>query len=100
VPTPDAPTRPRRPGCRGRLGAVAVRKAATAIAAGHRALAVVPPGLRHPALYVPLNSGNAAVRAVGRQVLPLAGTAIRPGVRAARWTVPTPAAGSRVRVLA
>jgi len=49
-------------GCRGQLGAVAVRKAATAIAARHRARAVVPPGLRHPALYVLLNSGNAAVR--------------------------------------
>ncbi|MER6266669.1 alpha/beta hydrolase [Streptomyces sp900105755] len=72
----------------GGLGALAALGAAAATNTRRRALAVVPPELRHPALYVPLNLGNAVVRAIVRQVVPLTRTTIRPGVGLERRTVP------------
>ncbi|MFJ8021462.1 alpha/beta hydrolase [Streptomyces sp. NPDC096311] len=83
----------------GVLGAVVALKGAMVITARHRALAVVPSELRHPALYVPLNFGNAAVRAIARQAVPLTGATIRPGVRVERCTVPATATNPGVNLL-
>ncbi|OJF15003.1 alpha/beta hydrolase [Couchioplanes caeruleus] len=69
------------------LGTLAAVAALAAVAVRRRAVAGVPPELRHPALYLPLNVTNAATLAVGRR-LRFPGARIRPGVRVERRTVP------------
>ncbi|MFD9592972.1 alpha/beta hydrolase [Kitasatospora sp. NPDC059973] len=81
------------------LGAAATLGAAAAISARRRALAAVPRELRHPALLLPLNFGNPVTLAVARRVVPLAGAALRPGVRVERRTLPATTDDPSVEVL-
>ncbi len=63
-----------------------------------RALAAIPPELRHPVLYLPLSFTNAATLALGRR-LPFPGSAIRAGVEVEQHTVPVTATAPAVTVL-
>ncbi|GGQ50008.1 alpha/beta hydrolase [Couchioplanes azureus] len=69
------------------LGALAAAAVLAAVAVRRRAVAAVPPGLRHPVLYLPLSVTNAATLAAGRR-LRFPGGRVRPGVRVERRTVP------------
>ncbi|AUG76884.1 arylesterase [Kitasatospora sp. MMS16-BH015] len=81
------------------LGAAATLGAAAAISRRRRALAAVPRELRHPVLLLPLNFGNPLTLAVARRLVPLAGAAVRPGVRVDRRTLPATADDLPVEVL-
>ncbi|MER5728891.1 alpha/beta hydrolase [Streptomyces sp. NPDC002138] len=81
------------------LGAAATLGAAAAISARRRALAAVPRELRHPVLFLPLNFGNPVTLAIARRLVPLAGAAMRPGVRVERRTLPATADERPVEVL-
>lgn len=75
--------------------AAAVRAATTR----HRFLAAVPPDLRHPLLYPPLNPTGAITLAIGRR-LPARGTPVRPGIQVSQHTVPGSGTTPAVKVLA
>ncbi|MEU9003180.1 alpha/beta hydrolase fold domain-containing protein, partial [Streptomyces sp. NPDC048551] len=81
------------------LGAAATLGAAAAISTRRRALAAVPRELRHPVLFLPLNLGNPVTLAIARRVVPLAGAALRPGVRIERRTLPATTDDLPVEVL-
>lgn len=70
----------------GGLGAVVALAAAWRITTRCRALAAVPPELRHPVLYLPLNLIDAVTLAIGRR-LPAVDSSIRPSIRAEQITV-------------
>ncbi|MEU2233487.1 alpha/beta hydrolase [Streptomyces vietnamensis] len=83
----------------GGLGAAAALGTAAAISTRRRALAAVPRELWHPVLYLPLSFGNPVTLAVARRLVPLAGAAVRPGVRVERRTLPATTDDLPVEVL-
>ncbi|MFD7323314.1 alpha/beta hydrolase [Streptomyces sp. NPDC059875] len=83
----------------GVLGTTAAVTAAVGIAARHRALATIPPELRHPVLYLPLNFTNAAALAVGRRLVSIPGSSVRSGIDVEQRTVAPTATEPAVTVL-
>jgi len=72
----------------GRLAALGVLGATVkGITARRRALAAVPPALRHPLLYLPLNVNNTLTLALSRR-LPAPSGPNRPGIRVTEQTLP------------